>query len=431
MTDDAEHGREIITRVEANVKSEMDMLGEIAGYFNAIDSGKTEIERRTLQDAINSLSARIKLVNNALPSLLAQVTIAKRLPARQRETGLESIAFKGKLAEANVTIKKEDRGKFLKELNISEDILGTLKKKKIIKKEEEVSEFKKPRGYLKLANRFFFKTSQELTSKGYFSAFAKEWNKTNINILVNTYIAMILFTTAIAFVVSFLAFIVILAFNFSLTGLTRTFWIPIVMPIATFFLLYLYPSTERGSIGGKIEQELPFAVIQMSAIAGSGIEPSKIFQIIGQSKEYPYLRKEIRKVLNEINIYGYDLVTALNNVSKGTPSTKLAELYAGLSTTISTGGDLRGYFEKRSESLLLSYRLEREKYAKTAETFMDIYISVVIATPMILLLLLVMLSISGINIGFSTDMLGILIIVAVALINIVFLTIMHIKQPSY
>ncbi len=169
----------------------------------------------------------------------------------------------------------------------------------------------------------------------------------------------------------------------------------------------------------------------MSAISGSGIEPSEIFKIIGLSKEYPFLRKEIRKILNQINLYGYDLVTSLNYVSKNTPSKKLSELLAGLSTTISSGGDLSDFFEKRAETLLVGYRVDREKFTKLAETFMDIYISVVIAAPMILMLLLVMIQVSNINLGFSSTQIGIFIMLIIAVLNVFFIGFLHIKQPTY
>ena len=203
------------------------------------------------------------------------------------------------------------------------------------------------------------------------------------------------------------------------------------MPLATFFVLYYYPSTERDSLAKRIDQELPFAVIHMSSISGSGIEPTQIFKIIGLNREYPFLRKEIRKVLNQINLYGYDLVTALNNVSKTTPSTKLSELFSGLSTTITSGGNLGEFFAKRADSLLVTYRLEREKYTKIAETFMDIYISIVIAAPMILMILLVLISLSSYDVGLSTGQLTALIIGVMGVINVIFIFILHLKQPRY
>jgi len=208
-------------------------------------------------------------------------------------------------------------------------------------------------------------------------------------------------------------------------------WIPIAIPVGTLLMLYYYPSAEKNSISSRITEELPFAVIHMSSISGSGIEPTEIFKIVALSKEYPFLRKEIRKVLNQINIYGYDFVTALNNVSKTTSNTALAELFSGLATNINSGGGLPEFFEKRAETLLNNYRLDREKSIKIAETSMDIYISVVIAAPMILMLMLVMISISGIQIGFTPYELTFMTIGGVALINVVFLTYLQTKRTIY
>ena len=132
-----------------------------------------------------------------------------------------------------------------------------------------------------------------------------------------------------------------------------------------------------------------------------------------------------------MNIYGYDLLTALNNVAQSTPSERLSELFIGLSTTIHSGGNLSDFFEKRSGTLLTSYRIDREKFTKIAETFMDIYISVVIASPMILILLLIMISVSGVQMGFSPNQMTIAIILLVSIINIVFLGVLQIKQPVY
>lgn len=80
---------------------------------------------------------------------------------------------------------------------------------------------------------------------------------------------------------------------------------------------------------------------------------------------------------------------------------------------------------------MVGYRLEREKFSKMAETFMDIYISVVIATPMILLLLIVIISVTGLQVGLSANTLTFLIILAIAIINVVFMGVLHVKQPAY
>ena len=194
--------------------------------------------------------------------------------------------------------------------------------------------------------------------------------------------------------------------------------------------MYSYPSLERGSLEDKINQELPFATINMSAIAGSMIDPTNIFSIMVSTGEYPNIRKQFTKVINEINIYGHDLVTALKNSSLTSPSEKLTELYKGLSTTITSGGDMVEFFSKRSETLLLDYRLQREKYTKNAETFIDVYISLVIAAPMILMLLLMMIQISGLGLSLSPSSISFLMVTGISVINFVFLMFLHLKQPS-
>jgi flagellar protein FlaJ len=135
--------------------------------------------------------------------------------------------------------------------------------------------------------------------------------------------------------------------------------------------------------------------------------------------------------LNQINIYGYDLVTALNNVAKNTSSQKLAELLNGLSATINSGGSLSDFFQKRAETLLVGYKLDKEKFIKVAETFMDVYISVVIAAPMILMLMLVMISVSGIQTGFTPYQLTFITIGGVAIVNLGFLGFLQTKQTSF
>jgi len=169
----------------------------------------------------------------------------------------------------------------------------------------------------------------------------------------------------------------------------------------------------------------------MSAISGSGIAPTEIFRIVALSRDYPFLKQEVRKILNQINLFGYDLVTALTNVSKTTPSEKLSELLSGIATTINSGGNFQEFFRKRAETLLLDYRLEREKYIKVAETSMDIYISVVIAAPMVLMVLLILMAASKLTMQFTPIQITLAIITVISLINIIFLILLNSKQPTY
>ena len=102
-----------------------------------------------------------------------------------------------------------------------------------------------------------------------------------------------------------------------------------------------------------------------------------------------------------------------------------------MSTTIRSGGDLSKYLNKRAESLLFEYRIKREKATKAAETFMDIYISIVIAAPMLMMLLLILMNISGIGLSLSNLAITVLVVSIVALINVIFLVFLHMNQKKF
>ncbi len=427
-----------------NVETEVDMLREIAHYSGLLERASST-EYKIIEASLSSLQASMKLINHSIPEILSNISVAQKLPGKPSLTALEKIKFQGTGSEVTVVLRKEDKEKFIQELSINEDRLKRLKKRGE-SQTDQIIELQRTRGYLKISNRIFRPLAVKLIKKYGFRSLALNVKRANFNILLESYISMMLMTSFLSIFAGLIILILITMIDFSLEAAPIPFvfatgdylitfftfiWIPIILPIATFWFLNTYPGTERSSIEKRIDQELPFAVIHMSAISGAGIEPTNIFKIIALSREYPALRKEIRKVLNQINLYGYDLVTALNNVARATPSTKLSELFTGISTTIHSGGQLSDFFEKRAETLLTSYRLEREKFTKVAETFMDIYITIAIAAPMILLLVLMMLSLSQFEVGLSPLQMTLVVISAIGLVNVFFLTMLHLKQPKY
>jgi flagellar protein FlaJ len=428
--------------LQTNIEQALALATNRMNYQDMLERAEPA-QRKLLNLTIESLNLRIKVILQSLPSLAQQITVASPLTpsAEQKPLPLSKI----ETPDSTTIIKKEDKETYLKALRISEKALAKLREGKVdVVDEGEAVSFQASRGYVKLASALFGSVASKLIAQGTFRTLGVQLRKSNMSFLLEGYVSMILFTSVLSILCAFALGAFFHFFSLTLsppsvipyTGpfLPRLFLLlgmTVIFPIATFFALYYYPTTEQEGAKSKIEQELPFAIIHMSAISGSGIEPSNIFAIIAESKEYPAMRREIRKVLTHMRVYGYDLVSALNTIAQSTPSPKLAEIFAGLSATITSGGDLKTFFEKRAESLLLEYKLDREKFAKTAETFMDIYITVVIAAPMILLLILIMLNISNFSIGLSPGWLTALIIGVIAVLNIVFMSFLNVKQPGY
>lgn len=326
-----------------------------------------------------------------------------------------------------------------KELTNSEKkTLKRLKKRKSIEKKTRE---KKPSQYIKFSSQLFGKVSQKVMKDEKINQLKKDLIKSNLEFHPVSYISMAILTTIISLFVGIALMIFFHFFSISpspplitsvsesfFSRIVKTIWLPLILPVVTFLSLYFYPSTEKTALGRKIDRELPFATIHMAAISGSLSEPSKIFRVMNSTEDYPLLKKEFNKILNRVNVHGEDLVSALRNAATNSSSQRLSELLNGIATSITSGGNLQNFFDKRAETLLLDYKLDKQKSAKSAETFMDIYISVVIAAPMILMLLLMIMKIGGLGLSLSNTAIATIVVLGVTMINIIFLVFLQVKQ---
>jgi len=429
----------MIDELRTNIAQALSLLRTIQSYLRLREQGD-KAQQRLLEQGIEASRLQLQLLIKSIPTLLAELPTAQPLPSAKvaSSSTLQTV----ETATQAVVLKKENTAEYLQTLQVNEDTLNRLKNAGQPIVLPSASNYERSRGYLKISQQLFGNMSRSLIQKGYYRILALTLRKSNMGILFENYISLLLFSTVLAFCGGIVLYLFFIFMSLSLsppfiTAVTENIggralvlsWIPFLTAVLTYLAVIYYPGTEQGGATTQIERELPFAVIHMSAISGSGIEPSNIFKIIAESKEYPYLSKEMRKIINQMNVYGYDLVASLNVVSQNTPSQKLADLFAGLSATITSGGGLSTFFAKRAETLLLDYRLEREKFTKTAETFMDLYITLVIAAPMILLLVIIMLQLSNFSFGVGPGLLTFLIIGVIALLNVVFLSLLQLKQP--
>ena len=376
---------------------------------------------------IKELMRELSRLNERIPKIINEIIVPK-------------VISQHILGTPEILIKQEKTGNFSE---LEKETLKRLKKEAgIIKKEKEYKKIVKEDSYAKFANKLFSRYSKKLIEKDSFKALQVDLEKSNLMYLFPTYISIILFTTLLATVLGLIIFTFFLFFSIQPhspiiklvedigSRSIKLIWVLIVFPIAGFLFSYSYPSLDRSASEAQIDSELPFATVNMAAISNSLINPVKIFEIIVSSDEFPNVKKEFTKIINYINVHGNSIVNALIATAYNTPSKKMSELLSGLAATINSGGDLTGFFETRAETLLFDYKLKREKETKTAETFMDLYISIVIAAPMIFMLLLMIMKISGLGISIPISTITLMMVGGVAMINIFFIIFLHLKKTD-
>ncbi len=307
-------------------------------------------------------------------------------------------------------LEKKEKERYIKELGIKKEELEDFVKIEKLKAKKKIKETKtadftlyKPNQIGALANTFMKHFADDLIKKypKFFKPLFDTFLKVNMNILSRSYVASILFFSLLAFPF-FLLFLSVFWWMVNTVYPLSYFWVlgfSIFFALLTPPALYIYPASLIGDRQKAIKADLPFALVHMSAVAGSGAAPISIFELLAESDEYPELKKEIKKILNYVNLFGYNLSNALRNVAASTPSEELKELLNGMISTIETGGDLKGYLKEKADDALNIYRLDRKKRVEALGTFSEVYTSVLIASPLLLIITLAIINSIGGEIG--------------------------------
>ncbi len=406
----------------------------ISFYDNYILQQLTEI--KTLND---SMTAALKDGNLTTTPFRRQLVpeSAEKIQAtsgfvqvKYPEIPLSIVPSKGFVSLDNRTKKR-----YLRELNVELDYLRSLVPSELSKKKVILSDYTlyQSSPYGKYANRFFENYSLKV-SKNYpqfDNNLSHNLRAADIKVLSKTYISMMFLSSLIGFFISFL-FAVFLIDTIIPFRIVFGFLIAIMFAVGVFIFMYVYPSIVASSRKRHIRDDLPFVVLHMAAVAGSGAQPISMFNLILSSREYSGVEGEIKKIVNYVNLFGYNLTTALRAVSITTPSEDFRDLLNGLVSSIESGGELKAFLTSKADETMTNYRLERRKYVETLETYSDIYTSVLIAAPLLFFITLAIIRM------FGTDFMG-MSISTIAMIgtyglipalNVGFLLFLNMVQPS-
>lgn len=288
--------------------------------------------------------------------------------------------------------------------------------------------------YARVSNIFVGSLAKFLIKRfrGFFKPLFFVLQQSGIKLLSRSYVSVILFSSFLGFLLSGVLTVVILRNNSIYVIIFRTLINSVLAFITIFGLIYLYPYLLVSDRKRDIKNKLPFAIIHMSAIAGSGAPPLTIFELILKSGEYGELSSEIKKIINYTNLFGYNLSSALRRVALTTSSEEFKELLNGMTTTIESGGDLKNYLKEKAEDVMTAYRLERKKHTQVISTYSDIYTGVLIAAPLLFIVVLTIInSIGGKIAGVDANIVAnIGTYVFIPFINIIFMLFLSITQPE-
>lgn len=311
------------------------------------------------------------------------------------------------------------------------EFVKRLKKKKVIDEKKYSTYTYNLFG--KYSNSLFDNFSKDLTKKypDFFKPLYHNLRLANIRIFSNTYINISLAGGFLAFILSFILGLFLFE-GISVLKYIQVISFSLFIFVLTLVIFFYYPNIIVDNRRREIKNDLPFAILHMAAVAGSGARLIDVFAMLLQSGEYKALSGEIKRIMNYVHLFGYNLTTALKSISQITPSPDFKELLNGMISTIESGGSIKNFLKSKAEDTMNTYRLERKKYVEVLSTYSDIYTAILIAAPLLFIIVLVMINIIGSKLG-GLDIsfiqkLGTFVIVPA--LNIGFIVFMNIVQPD-
>ena len=222
--------------------------------------------------------------------------------------------------------------------------------------------------------------------------------KSGIKVNFKAYVSMIILT-ALLLSISVLIFIpMLLIFVFRLSLLSSFLFgigACLLAGALTVIGFYFYPIYRADSLKSALEDGLPFTAGYMSILAGSGVPPDFIFRSLAQVDASLAVSSEARTVVRDVDLFGFDVISALEAASQRTPSERFKELLEGFIATIHSGGSLVKYLRDRSRQYMKLKRIALRRFSDTLAVLAEFYVTLMVAGSLIFVVMLAVMAMLG------------------------------------
>jgi flagellar protein FlaJ len=254
--------------------------------------------------------------------------------------------------------------------------------------------------------------------------------------------------------VSFRAYVSLTVFTSILTSL----FILTVVPILTFFafeipllpavlfgfggsllagavttiFFYGYPVYRADAVNRQLEEELPFTTGYMAILTSAGVSPESVFESIAALPLPLAASSQAKDVVRDVNLFGSDVISALQEGSKRAPSEHYRELVEGFISTIHSGSSLSSYLRTKSAQYMKLKRIRLKKYSDTLSMLAEFYVAILLTGPLMMIIMLTVMAMLGGGLGMLSPvlLLSLLTYIAIPVGAIVFLVILDASSPK-
>ena len=160
----------------------------------------------------------------------------------------------------------------------------------------------------------------------------KDLQSAHMEIRAGAYLAVTMFNALIGFIAlavffCLFVFLILPLAGVYLTGIIAIFFllIPVIVGVLIYAISLILPGSKAKGRGKRIDANLAYALNFISAMASAGITPTEIFKSLSKQDTYGEIKEESAWIYRDVAVIGVDVITAIRNNIKRTPSKKFKE----------------------------------------------------------------------------------------------------------
>lgn len=169
----------------------------------------------------------------------------------------------------------------------------------------------------------------------------------------------------------------------------------VLLPVMTYFMMLGSPGSKAKSRARDIDKRIAAAMSFISAMASADVNIDVIFKELSRQKVYGEIAQEAAWITRDTELLGSDILTAIKKAAKRSPSPKFQDFLQGVITTSTSGGQLKPYFLLKAEEYAKENKLALKSQMETLGMLAESFVTVVVAFPLFLVLILAIMAIVG------------------------------------
>jgi flagellar protein FlaJ len=253
--------------------------------------------------------------------------------------------------------------------------------------------------------------------------------KAHIRIRSDEYMATVYGSTVVAGVVLTAAAVAVYFFLSFLGAGIFALLLAVALPLGgtplVFGILPGRPAGVAKTRGRKIDRKISAAMSFVSAMASADVNVDQIFKELARQKIYGEVAEEAAWITRDTELLGVDILTALRTGAQRSPSKRFQDFLQGVVTTATSGGQLKPYFLLKAEQFEQENKLEQLARVETLGLLAETFVTVVVAFPLFLVIIIAIFSVIGGGGSFMIDILWVLVGLMIPMMQFGFIFFMY------